>query len=268
MKDETKRLLPSLLPILGIILLLPACTIAPTAKTTSGWSYELAAGQEKSQREYLLVRAAGTDHEERFTVTSQCSKPHPAEATYGKCTHTVTAMPSRKTFTLTTGDDVVQVAFTWDGPTLLATIEYGCCAGPDVARFYTEQGEYLGRVEGDKMSDRANYGNVIARTFNMRNGTRFGQRIYLLTLPENPTDTYHTLVFDGKRKPTAIPIAVEIARRDRCEEWYVDKFIAYGDRKDITLELQGGFCKESVGTDRLVFSCLPSEVSVKCEARE
>lgn len=256
--------LPSILLILTGVLLSSGCTTTVVSRNAQGWSYEVREEHARSAREYLLVwtNDANEQELERFAVRSECVKPHPAEGTYGECQHSINLLPAGQTVALATGEDVVLVKNTWDVPTIFATIEYGCCAGPDIARFYTRQGEFLGHIEGMSMGERTNSGNVITRTFNMKNGTRYGDKLYLLMMPETPTDAYHVQVFKGSQQPMQLPVALQLADSDHCEAWYIDKFTAYGDRKDILLELQGSFC--ATDKDRMTFSCLPTAGSMTC----
>jgi hypothetical protein len=253
---------------LSIVTIFPH--IAASAGTTEGkWSYTVKNGIEQSVRTYLLVYEPGTHKERRVTVVSRCEKPHRAEGTYGKCSHNVTVQPMNGDFTLTTGEDVAMIRkFAEDAPLILATIEYGCCAGPDTVRFYTEKGQYLGAIERYGVSEKANYKNLIARTFDMGNGTSYGNKTYLLVQAENKEKSFQALVFEKGMKPKRIPVVLTVPAREKCEDWHIEELEAYGDRQDITLKLTGVWCPNTEGAQERFFSCSASEKAITCLPRE
>jgi hypothetical protein len=264
-----KRIFTSFSLILILLTVtMSSCWHSPRTSPVGKWSYSVNNGIEKSERTYLLVYEPGTNKERRVTVVSRCEKPYPAEGTYGKCSHNVTVQPVNVHFNLATGEDIVMIQFTYDSPLILASIEYGCCGGPDTVKFFNERGLYLGFIEGVGVSQRANYYNLIARTFNMRNGTRYGEKIYLLVQTENKTKPFQAFVFEKEMVPNSIPVVVSISEREKCEDWYVEDFTAYGDRQGITLKLEGFFCRNTEDAQEQVFSCSVSEKAITCLPEE
>jgi hypothetical protein len=229
------------------------------------WSYSVKNGTEKTKRTYLLVYEPGAKQEKTITVTSQCERPFPSESTYGKCTHNISIQSAGTKFSLNTGEDVVMVQFTWEAPLILATIGYGCCAGPDKVRFYTDKGKYLGAIRGDSVERRANYQNLIARTFDMGNGERYGKRIYLVLENEKSESGFEAWVYETVGKTWKLPVSLTIPEGAICEDWYISEFVAYGDRHDIILKLKGDRCGKEEGMKDLFFSCLPSDKEINCQ---
>jgi hypothetical protein len=232
-------------------------------KPGDAWSYALAKDTEASSRSYLLVYLPGTKAERRIAVTSRCRKPHQAEGAYGSCTHAITVQPAGRSFTLDTGEDVVMVSFTWDAPLILATVAYGCCGGPDTARFYTEAGDYLGFIEGHDLDRRANYRNVIARTFDMGNATRDGDTLYLLVTGKKNA-AWEAIVFKDMQKRKRVPVSIPLQGPEDCDEWHIGEFVKYGDKPDLTLKMNGIFCRGAEEGKEQVFSCRETGTGLAC----
>lgn len=245
-----------------------SCGTMRASGAHGAWSYEVAGGIEKTSRAYLLVSEGGTERETGFEVHTVCSKPIDSEGTYGQCAHTVRVDPSDKTFSLPTGEDVVMVRFARDAPAMLATIGYGCCAGPDTAAFYTGQGRYLGKLDGRNLSFRGTGNNVILREYDMGNGTRYRNRLVLLVLGEPAESGYVAVVLESGREVRKIPVHVSNAGRNICEEWYIERFTRYEDRKGVTLELQGYFCNNRDGVLKTEYDCAVLSDSISCEIRK
>jgi len=257
----------SLILIALLIFILPWSAFAGQNEDNT-WSYSVKDNKEKSKRAYLLVYAPDKK-ERRVVVTSECERPYYAEGTYGTCTHKVSVQsPGGTNFKLNTGEDVVMVQFTYDAPLILATIEYGCCAGSDVARFYTEKGEYIGAIRGYGISTRANGNNVIERTFSMGNGTRYRDRILLLVQASEKDKDFKAWTYGPDGKSATVPVLLEIPNTEDCEDWHVDDFVAYGDRQDMTLKLKGVWCADRGGDREQYFSCTLSDKSVTCHPVE
>jgi hypothetical protein len=182
----TKNLLISnfLLAAIFFILFFPYLALS-NDKNYNNWSFEIKNDVEISKRDYLLIYSPQEKKERRIRVISQCRKTRNTEGVYGKCTHDINIQPTNKKFKLNTGEDVVMISFTWGAPLILSTIEYGCCGSPDIVRFYTEKGEYLGFIKGHNISKRASYENLILRTYDMGNATRDKKkRIYMLVVTD------------------------------------------------------------------------------------
>ena len=228
------------------------------------WSYAIDNGTEKTERAYLLVYAPKKPEERRVKVVSRCQKPYPAEGVYGACTHTIDVHPAHIQFNLNTGEDVVMVQFTWDAPFILATIEYGCCAGHDTIYFYTDKGEYLGKIIGYSTASRANNGSLFARTFDFGNATRDNETIYLLVSDEDRANRFQALVFESGKAPVRIPVLGVIPDQEMCGDWYIDKFIKYGDRNDLTLKINGLWCKNDDDMQERPYHCTAGEKAITC----
>ena len=183
-------------------------------------------------------------------------RPQTQTKTGGRCI--TFAVLYNKKITLNTGEDVVMICFPW-GPLVLGTINYGCCGGPDIVYFYTENGKYLGSLEGFNLSDRANYNNLIVRTFDMKNTTE----IYMLVEKEGNNSDIQALVFKNGDAPKRIPVLFTIQGKEKCEYWLIQEFVKYGDREYITLKMRGYFCKEEA-LDEQVFSCFKTEKGISC----
>jgi hypothetical protein len=268
MKNKKLSALAAILLIIICPFPLSASSAGSLGNADAKWSYSVSQGTEKSKRDYLLVYEPGKQQEKKINVISTCTKPYPAEGVYGKCTHDVSFQPSNTTFKLNSGEDVVIIQFTWDAPLILATIEYGCCAGADIVRFYTDKGKYLGSIWGYSVSNRANYNNVIARTFNMGNGARYREKIYLLVQKDEGHTDLQAVVFNSNKWEGMIPVSLSIPSKDICGDWSIDEFYAYGDdahRKDITLKLKGSFCDTSETLTEKIFSCTASETQISCQ---
>lgn len=142
---------------------------------------------------------------------------------------------------------------------ILATLEYGCCGGPDTARFYAEDGTYLGSLEGFELQRGANYGNVIRRTFDMKNSTEN----YLLVSAAGATGTFEALVLDGNKPIQKLPVLFIVSDKDACDYWHIGEFVKYGDRDVITLKVKGSFCSKEVQEEQ-EFSCVRKATGISC----
>lgn len=251
-----------LIPIIALCVLLTYLTSASIASEDKdnnfGWSYSIQDNIEKTKRTYLLVYEPQSQQERRISVVSQCSKPHMTEGTYGKCNHKIDIQPTNKTFTLDTGEDVVIVNSSFDS-LILATIDYGCCAGSDTVRFYTENGSYLGRLS--TISPSKNNNNVITGMFDFRNSTGRHESIkYLAVQNDKDAYTYYAWVKENKNEMIKIPILLTISGKKNCDEWYLSDFTKYYKHNDITLTLEGRFCEKQNRT----YSCKQIEGNIKC----
>ena len=248
---------------IGFALLLTPAVAG--AGDPSSWTYSVKRGEERSSRSYLLVNRPGDASEQRIRVRSVCRRPFPAEGAYGRCEHTLVIFPGARHLRLQTGEDVGIVRFTWGMPLLLATIEYGCCGGPWTARLYDERGKFLGLTRGFKPAAGAVGDNLITRTYDFGNGTRYDkQSVYLLVSPEGKATDIRRMDVVLFRGATHVrqPIHVPPPDPAECEEWVVSDFVAYGDRKDITLKLEGGPCS----VPEKSFSCDVAHDSLECRA--
>jgi hypothetical protein len=232
-------------------------------ETDNKWSYSIENDVETSERSYLLVHLPTTKEERRINVKSRCQKPYPSEGAYGKCIHKIEIQPTNKKFTLNTGEDVVMISFTWNNPLILGTIEYGCCGGQDIVRFYTENNDYLGYIEKFNISKQPHYNNLILRTFDMGNATRDGSKIYMLMKKDNNHDLLEALVFESIEKRKIIPVLLPIQGEEKCGVWLIKEFIKYGDKPDMTLKMEGNICKEEVNEEQF-FNCKEIEKGLNC----
>lgn len=250
-----------------IALLLPICFVSSIKAGTdiennSGWSYSIQNGIENSKRTYLLVYSPGMKEEKLITVASQCSKPYPSEGAYGICTHDVNIQPSKKNFSLNTGEDVIIVSSPF-GFLILGTMDYGCCGGPNVAKFYTDTGEYLGKL--NTITPSKNSKNVITDITDFQNSTgRFEKTNYFVVQDDKNNLQYYAWVKENDKPITKIPIIFTIANKKKCDEWYLSDFTKYEDRQDITLTLEGRFCENQKRT----FSCQKEEKAIHCMPRQ
>jgi hypothetical protein len=234
-----------------------AISIVAEAKDND-WDYSIQNGMEKTKRSYLLVYAPQTQQERHISVVSQCSKPHLTEGTYGKCSHRINIQPTNKIFSVDTGEDVVIVNSSFDS-LILGTIEYGCCAGSDTVRFYTENGSYLGRLA--TMSPSKSRNNVITDMFDFRNSAGRHENIrYLIVQGDKDDYKYYAWIKENKKEMVKIPILMTISDKKKCDEWYLTDFTKYYDHHDITLTLEGRFCEKQNRT----FSCKQIENTIEC----
>lgn len=181
----------------------------------------------KSKRYYLLIYYNYKTNEERkINVISQC-QPTEGEETYGECTHKIFIQPTNKSFTINTGEDVVIIdRHDHDFPVILGTIRYGCCGGPDIVNFYTENGKYLGSLEGFKLLERANTENIIIRQFDMKNIISIRKKIYIIVEKEDNSNDYQVVVLDNSNNIIVIPLVLPISEKEKekCDYWHIDDF--------------------------------------------
>ena len=246
-----------------LVLLSLPLSLASAENSGGKWSYKIENGLEKSERSYLLVYYPKTEQERYIEVISQCQLPYPGEGTYGKCTHKIKIQPTKAEFTLNTGEDVALIRGNnvRGVPLILSTIEYGCCGGPDLVRFYDEYGKYLGRIDKAHDSYRPNYDNVITREFNFGNLTSIEGKMVFIFQDENNKDKYYALINEAKDNWVKLPVFLNFPNKSICPGWYLSKFIQYGDRKDLTLVLEGTECEVET---KPVFSCSKSEEAINC----
>jgi len=245
-----------------VLIAYPALALA--RDSDSGWSYAIENGFERSTRTYLLVADAGQKSQRRVHVRSSCRKPKGTEGAYGKCEHVVSESAQRE-FRLDSGEDVVVVSAKWGAPLLLATLEYGCCGGPWTARFYDDQGKYLGLQQG--RSETAIGNNAITRSFDFHNRTVSpGGMETLLVLGEKPGDrlrALHAITWEQGRRSTHA-VHLQTADLGTCADWVVASFDAFADRSDILLKLEGGPCE----VPEKVFSCAWKDDALDCAATD
>jgi len=204
------------------------------------------------------VHAREQKEEQRIEVTSVCEKPDNAEGVYGKCSHNIAIYPGKKEFVVKTGEDVIMV----NSPNqklILSTLEYGCCGGPDTARFYADDGAYLGSLQGFELRQTANYENVITRTFDMRNATEN----YLVVTAKGGKGTFEALAFETNKSFKKLPISFTAKDKEACQYWHLDEFVKYGDRDFITLKVKGAFCRQEAVKDQ-EFRCTKTTAEINC----
>jgi len=232
------------------------------------WSYTVEKGIEKSVRCYLLAYGGNSDTpvKKKIEVVSKCQKPYSTEGVYGICTHDVRIRPANKTISLNTGEDVLMIS---SDPLFIGTVRYGCCGGPDVVKFYTENGKYLGTLKGLDLFDRQwNIKNVITREFSFENIARYDNKKYLALEDDNNPNAFRVLVFDKDTRPRSIPISVDAKIIANCWDWYLSKFYHGDGKQDLTMGLHGHPCKGNGEDQDPVFTCSASEIAVTCSLKK
>jgi hypothetical protein len=259
----TKNLLISYILFAAIFLILSSPYPAlSNDKHYNEWSFEIKNDVEISKRDYLLVYSPQEKDERRIRVISQCRHPLHNEGVYGTCTHEIKIQPTNKKFIINTGEDVVMFSF-WGGQLILGTREYGCCGGSDTIRFYTEKGEYLGYIEDRDFSERANYANLILRTYDIRNASFDMEKNYMLMNNVSNHELEAFVFGNNIEKRKRIPLLLSIGGKDKCDEWLIKEFKHYGDRPDMSLTMAGYFCKEEVDEEQ-IFKCSGNEKELSC----
>jgi hypothetical protein len=233
---------------------------AALAASDAKWVFNVENGIEKSKRTYLLVYyvyAPQRKEERRIDVTSICEKPENTEGVYGKCSHNVVVSPINKQFVLKTGEDVIMLRSP-NRKLILATLEYGCCAGPDTARFYTEDGTYLGELEGFHLRESTG-NNVITRLLDLRNVAED----YLVVAASGDKGNFEAIDMESNKPYKRLPISYTVKDKDACDYWHLSEFTKYGNRDFITLKVHGSFCSREVLEDQ-EFSCNKSSTAISC----
>lgn len=259
----TKNLLISyfLFSTIFFILYFPYLALS-NDKNYNNWSFEIKNDVAISKRDYLLVYSPQEKEERKIRVISQCRKPLNIEGVYGKCTHEIKIQPTNKKFKLNTGEDVVMFSLNGD-QLILGTREYGCCGGFDKMRFYTEKGEYLGYIYGRDFSERANSENLILRTYNMYNASFDMEKNYMLMRNESNHELEAFVFGNNITKRKKIPLLLSIEGKEKCDDWLIKEFMHYGDRPNMTLKMEGYFCKEEVNEEP-IFICSGTEKGLNC----
>jgi len=253
--------------LLLFFIALPCRAIA-SEKSNCTWSYTVEKGIEKSVRCYLLVygHTVETPVEKKIEVISKCQMPYSTEGVYGICTHNVRVRPAGKTFSLKTGEDVLMISST---PLLIGTIRYGCCAGADILKVYTENGKYLGTLQGlDLLSRQLDKRNRITTTYGFDNIASYENKMYLALDADEKRNAFRVLVFDKDARTKSIPISVDMKIIANCEEWFLSKFYHGIDEKDLTMRLHGRVCRGNGDDQDPVFTCSVSESAVACSLKK
>lgn len=241
---------------------------ADNTKNVSGWSYSIVDGIEKSIRSYLLVANPENPDRRQLSVVSACQKPYRQEGVYGQCKHTITTAPTGSQFTVITGEDVLMIATAWETPLVVGTLNYGCCAEPFTIDLYREDGQRLGMLKKTHRSLSSLYGNAITRTWALGNSTGRHEKIqYFVIQDDQKEDLFFAIRKSLDGKTLKIPIQYKNTDQSFCEEWYLGKFVKYGDRNDITLSLEGFYCNNKEGYKEKLFSCLDQEKAIECKER-
>ena len=241
---------------------------ADTTKNISGPSYVIENGIEKSIRSYLLVYHPDKADRRQVSVVSECQKPYEEEGVYGKCKHRINIIPTRKTFTVDTGEDVVMIATAWDTPLILGTVDYGCCAAPLTLTLYKEDGERLGTLKKAPRALHSLYGNAITRLWDLGNSTGRGEKAQFFVIQDDRKDElFYVLKTDTSRKLLKLPIHYKNPNEARCDEWFLGEFVKYADRDDATFTLEGFFCSNSTeqGQEKKLYSCHEKGNAVECK---
>ncbi|MBI4825884.1 MAG: hypothetical protein HY807_05620 [Nitrospirae bacterium] len=237
---------------------IPQIAIAENHKDSSGWSYSVEDGIEKSKRSYLLVSDPQLQPERRITVVSQCQKPCLTEGTYGKCVHDISIQPTNITLSIVTGEDIV-IVDAFEDILILGTIQYGCCTEPDVIRFYSENGKYIGRLDSYRPLRIGQ--NIIRDGLSLTNSTGRHENVkYLVVQDDEDNYKYYAWIRENKNELVKVPILFSIPNREACGEWYLKEFTKYIDRQDITMTLEGRLCE----TQNRAFDCHRTESNVTC----
>jgi hypothetical protein len=249
-----------------IIFYLAALFLSSSASAlaagVNNWTFKVENGVEKSKRSYLLVHfvyAPQRKEARRINVTSVCEKPYNAEGVYGKCNHDIFVSPIKKHFVLKTGEDVIMLRSP-NQQLLLATLEYGCCGGPDTVRFYTEHGTYLGLLWGFHLRESTNDDNVITRLLDVRNVAED----YLAVNVEGGEGDFEVVNLESNKINKKMPISYTLKGKDACDYWHLGEFKKYGNRDFITLKVNGFHCRKEVMEEQ-EFSCTKTAEEIRCK---
>jgi hypothetical protein len=249
---------------------MPAVYAADATRNMFAPSYILENGIEKSRRSYLLVYLPEKDERRQVSVVSECQKPYQEEGVYGTCKHHISILPSGKTFTVDTGEDVVMIATAWDTPLVLGTVDYGCCAAPLTITFYREDGQRLGALKKTPGALHSMYGNAITRLWNLGNSTgRRDKAQFLVIQDDQKDDLFYALKKDMHGKFIKLPIRYRNSNEAKCDDWLLGEFVKYGDRGDTTLALEGFFCANNTkeGYEKKLYSCQEQDKAIECTER-
>jgi len=247
-----------ILLFLGISLFVNPISVS--ANNDAKWTYTVQNGIEKSKRSYLLVSDPDSKEEKRFSVISTCEKQLRAEGVYGTCVHQINNETDKVKFTLKTGEEVIMAGIIRDAPLILATVEYGCCAGPDIIRFYTETGKYLGSKTEYLDCNRINKRNVIRSKSDFGFGPFYDGRSYLLVSPDEKSNDLKAIIWESGRLIGSIPVELSFPNKELCPAWTIEQFDGYRDSKYLTLTLRGIECD----TDKAIFNCSVSKEKMTC----
>jgi hypothetical protein len=201
---------------------------------SSNWTYSVRQGKAMSKRLYLLVANPGTKQERQFDVMSDCTKMFPSESTYGSCTHHVTERQTDKALVLKTGEELI-LTNTLGEMSGLATIEYGCCAGPSVISFYTDRGELIGYIFTDQRPHA-----MIGRTWNFSNGG--GELMLLMGREPLKSPGFSIASLDSRGEVKRQPVTVVNPEEQRCDYWAIEHFGGYANKEGIFLAMNGHIC--------------------------
>lgn len=254
-----------------IILLLLLMSLLSCAsfsnKIDKNWACYIDNDVAKSKRYYLIVSYDhSTNDERKINVTSECQIPVGLEGVYGECIHNIFIQPTNKSLTIDTGEDVVIIDLPNENfPLIFGTIRYGCCGGPDTVNFYTENGKYIGALEGFNLLARANTENVMIRSFDMKNVISIKKKIYMIVEKEYNSNDYQVAVIDNSDNIKMIPLVLPISdqEKEKCDFWHIDDFWPYSDREDITLKIKASFCHYEVFEEQ-EYSCYEAEDGIIC----
>lgn len=240
-------------------LLIPLnISIAENQKDDFGWEYSIQSGIAYSKRTYLLVYDPESQQKKEIKVISKCKKPYPAEGTYGECTHDINIKPTKTNIKLTSGEDVVLINNTF-GRLILGTIAYGCCAGSDVIKFYTENGKYMGSLAA---YDSLRIGkNVITDNINLKNSTESNNRVkYFIVQDDDDEYKYYAWIQEATGNMIKVPILFTLHNKKNCDEWLLSEFTKYSDRRNILMVFEGRFCEKQNRT----FDCHRTKNNITC----
>jgi hypothetical protein len=88
----------------------------------------------------------------------------------------------------------------------------------------------------------------------------------LVTKEDNDGD-FQALVYETIGSRSKIPVFLTLQDKDKCEEWFIERFVDYFDVPGITLEMKGSFC-EGKAIDKQIFSCSETEKGLSCFQRK
>lgn len=230
------------------LLLSPYCLTH--ADSPPCWEYSINGDTEETARNYILIYHESEKKEFRkISVTSKCKRPWQGEGSYGECSHRVLIEPGGKGFSLNSGEDVIQISipetypYLIPPPLILGTIEYGCCLNPDVVRYYTENGEYLGKAERFELHFRGRNSNIFTRRFDIGNIYYDRMKNLVLLSDEKVPNQFQVLKIEKGKIANRIPVVLKDFDPSICETWHAQRFEETPGGKGIDLDLRGSWCK-------------------------
>lgn len=240
------------------------------AESPSCWGYSISGEKEKTERCYILIfQDLEKKTFRKISVVSQCEIPLGGDGSYGKCSHRVMVEPGTSEISLSSGEDVILLSiprtypYSIFPPFLFGTIEYGCCLNPDVVRYYSENGEYLGKAERFGLRALGTSANLFTRKFEIGNIYSDKMKVYILLSDEKVSNQFQVLKIEKGKVGNRIPVVLKNLDYTTCEVWQAQRFEENVEGKGIDLDLKGSFCQKA-GFEERHLVCHDSPGSVIC----